>query len=248
MSVNNPYSQPHPRRPGYGSNLGGQVPGGPVRYPVPTGPGAAPVSRHNPGGGFSGGVRFALLYVVAIWAVFLLNSALFRGNLNYFGIHPLDPSSLWGIITAPLLHANLEHLISNTIPGAVFAFLIGFSGRRVFWEVTVIVVIVAGVGTWLLGGVGTNHIGASGVVYGWLAYLIVRGIFNRSLSQIITGAALGFFYSGLVFGLLPGTPGVSWQGHLFGAVGGVLAGLCITSDDPPALKARKQARTHNTGR
>lgn len=244
MSMNNPYSQSYPQRPGYGSNNLG----GPVQRPVPTGPGVSPTPRHNPGGGLRGGMRFALLYVVAIWAVFGLDSALPVVHLNNLGIHPRDPSSLTGILTAPLLHANLEHLISNTIPGAVFAFLIGFSGRRVFWEVTVIVVIVAGVGTWLLGGAGTNHIGASGVVYGWLAYLIVRGIFNRSLSQIITGAALGFFYSGLVFGLLPGTPGVSWQGHLFGAVGGVLAGLCITSDDPPELKARRQARARNTGR
>lgn len=242
--MSNPYSEPNFQPYSQAPSSTGM----PGQRPVPTGPGVSPATPHNPGGGFRGGVRFALLYVVAIWAVFLVNSGLFGGNLNYFGIHPLDPSSLWGIITAPLLHANMEHLISNSIPGAVFAFLIGFSGRRVFWEVTVIVVIVAGVGTWLFGGAGTNHIGASGVVYGWLAYLVLRGIFNRSLSQIITGAVLGFFYSGLVLGLLPGTPGVSWQGHLFGAVGGVLAGLCITSDDPPELKARRQARARNAGR
>lgn len=247
MSSNNPYSRPYPpRRSGhagvngaYGAPgaYGGRFPGSAVS-PRPTPPAPGRKSR----GGWGAGTRFALLYVGVIWAVFTANALMFGGRLNYFGIHPLDPSSLWGIATAPLLHANLEHLISNTVPGAVFAFLIGFSGKRVFWEVTVIVVIVAGAGTWLLGGAGTNHIGASGVVYGWLAYLVVRGIFNRSLSQIVTGVVLGFFYSGLVFGLLPGTPGVSWQGHLFGALGGVLAGLCITSDDPPALQSRRKAR------
>lgn len=246
MSFDNPYSR-NTGRPGFtgqgrGFNPYAAPPAGGIVQPRPAG---QQPSAHNPGGGWGGGVRYALGYVVVIWVVHLINVAVFGGALAYFGVHPLDPSSLWGILTAPLLHANFEHLISNTVPGAVFAFLIGFSGRRVFWEVTLIVVVVAGVGTWLLGGVGTNHIGASGVVYGWLAYLVVRGVFNRSLSQIVTGIILGFFYSGLVFGLLPGTPGVSWQAHLFGAIGGVLAGLCITSDDPPKLRARREARQLN---
>ena len=146
------------------------------------------------------------------------------------------------IVTAPLLHANLEHIVSNSLPGALFAYLVGYSGKRVFWEVTGLVVLIGGLGTWLLGGVGTNHIGASGLVYGWLTYLIVRGFFNRSLSQILTGLVLGFFYSGLIYGVLPGTEGVSWQAHLFGAVGGFVAGMGITSDDPPALAAKKQAK------
>ena len=92
--------------------------------------------------------------------------------------------------------------------------------------------LIAGVGTWLLGGPGTSHIGASGMVYGWLSYLIVRGIFNRSLTQFLVGLGLGFAYSGLIWGVLPIYEGVSWQGHLFGAIGGIVAGMVITSDDP----------------
>lgn len=186
------------------------------------------------------GLKLAGGFLATIWIVFILE--LVFPWLQAFGIHPLDVSSLPFIFTSPLLHANFEHIISNSIPGAIFAFLVGYSGKRVFWEVTTFVVIIGGLGTWLFGGVGTNHIGASGLVYGWLAYLIVRGFFNRSIGQIITGVVLGFFYSGLIFGLLPGTEGVSWQAHLFGAIGGFVAGMMITSDDPPKLAAKKQAK------
>ncbi|WP_018296201.1 rhomboid family intramembrane serine protease [Corynebacterium lubricantis] len=198
--------------------------------------------KHARSYGAKTGLTYAIGYLVVIWAVFFVDEIFFFGNLKAFGIHPLDPAGLPNIFTSPLLHANLEHLISNSIPGAIFCFIIGFSGHRVFWEVTGIVTVVGGAGVWLFGGIGTNHIGASGLVYGWLFYLVVRGIFNRSFRQILLGVVLGFAYSGLVWGMLPGTPGVSWQAHLFGAVGGVLAGMIITSDDPPALQAKRRAR------
>ena len=79
------------------------------------------------------------------------------------------------VLTAPLLHANLEHIVGNSVTGAIFAFLIGYSGKRVFWEVTTFATVFSGLGTWLFGGIGTNHLGASGVIYGWLIYLLVRG-------------------------------------------------------------------------
>lgn len=188
------------------------------------------------------GLTYAIGYVVVIWAVHLVNVIVFGGDLVYFGIHPLEPASLPFIFTSPILHVNFEHLISNTVPGAIFAFLVGYSGHRVFWEVTAFVVIVGGLGTWVLGGPGTNHVGASMLVYGWLAYLLVRGIFNRSASQIALGVVLGLTYSGLIWGVLPINEGVSWQAHLFGGLGGVAAGVLITSDDPPALQARKTVK------
>ena len=171
-------------------------------------------------------------FLVVEWVIHIINFLVFRNGLGQYGIHPLDFNGIWGIFTAPLLHANSEHLIGNSLPGAVFFFLIGLSGRKAWWEVTIIVVLIAGVGTWLLGGPGTSHIGASGMVYGWLSYLIVRGIFNRSLTQFLVGLGLGFAYSGLIWGVLPIYEGVSWQGHLFGAIGGIVAGMVITSDDP----------------
>lgn len=188
------------------------------------------------------GLTFALGYVAVLWLVHLVNTFIFGGALTNFGIHPLDFNGLLGIITSPFLHANFEHLISNSISGAIFCFLVGLSGRRAWWEVTLLVVLIGGIGTWLLGGPGTNHIGASGVVYGWWAYLLIRGIFNRSLGQIALGILLGIFYSGMIFGVLPIYEGVSWQAHLFGAAGGVLAGSVITSDDTKAQIARRKAK------
>lgn len=233
MSYNSPYSQFNyqPHQPGSSGSYGSMRPYG-----------ARPPVKHAKSYGAKTGFTYAIGYLVVIWAVHIVNVFFFGGWLVGFGIHPLDPASLPNIFTSPLLHANLEHLISNSIPGAIFCFIIGFSGHRVFWEVTGIATVVGGLGVWLLGGIGTNHIGASGLVYGWLAYLLVRGIFNRSFRQILLGLVLGFAYSGLVWGMLPGTPGVSWQAHLFGAVGGVLAGMFITSDDPPALQARRKAK------
>ena len=188
------------------------------------------------------GISHAVGFVVVIWAIFIINAFVFANNLNYFGIHPWDTSTLWHIITAPLLHGSWEHLIGNTSIGVVCAFLIGWSGKRVFWDVTIISTIVAGAFQWLFGGIGSTHIGAAGVIFGWLTYLVIRGIFNRSLSQILVGLALVFYYGGVFYGVLPSEPGISWQGHLGGAIGGFIAGACITSDDPPELKLRRAQR------
>lgn len=203
---------------------------------------APPPAPVSPKSRFRTGLKFAAGYLIVIWVAHVVNVFLFGSVLTYYGIHPLDISSVWHIFTSPLLHADLGHLISNSVPGAVFCFLIGISGARVWWEVFAFVVVIGGLGVWLFGGVGTNHIGASGLVYGWLGYLLVRGVFNRSFIQILLGLALGIFYSGLVWGLLPVTPGVSWQAHLFGAVGGIVAGMIITSDDPAALKEKRRQR------
>ncbi|MBI8988748.1 rhomboid family intramembrane serine protease [Corynebacterium sp. CCM 8863] len=184
-------------------------------------------------------MRLTIGWVIAIWGVFLLN-ILSGGYLNSFGIRPLDPAFLPTILSAPFLHADFAHIMGNTTVGVVAAFLIGLSGKRTFFEVTMICMVVGGLGAWLLGGVGTNHIGASGVVYGWMSYLMVRGFYNRSLGQILVGVILVFSFSGMVYGFLP-QAGLSWQGHLFGAVGGVIAGATITSDDP----VRRTPRTRD---
>ncbi len=226
------FQNPHPRPQGFPASM------------APARSEAKRTVRHR----VRTGLSFAAGYVIVIWAVHLVNTFAFGGLLTFFGVHPLDPGALWQIFTAPLLHGSFGHLISNTVPGAIFSFLIGMSGARVWWEVTAVVVVVGGAGVWLLGGVGTNHIGASGLVYGWLAYLIVRGIFNRSLGQIVVGVFLGMAYSGLVWGVLPGAEGISWQAHLFGAVGGFGAGVFITSDDPPALRAKRQQKRLQRGR
>ena len=227
MTTSGPFGQQHSHEPN-------------PFQPRPAGPGAGQRPVLNKGdsknytrtGRLKTAASLTVGFLAVEWIIHIINFLFFGSELGQYGIHPLDFNGIWGIFTAPLLHANFEHLIGNSLPGAIFCFLIGLSGRKAWWEVTIIVVLIAGIGTWLLGGPGTSHIGASGMVYGWLAYLIVRGIFNRSLGQFLVGIGLGFAYSGLIWGVLPIYEGVSWQGHLFGAIGGIVAGMVITSDDP----------------
>ena len=194
-------------------------------------PAPRPVQPVAKKAGWRFGLRYAIWFVVVIWVVFILE-VLTGGYLAEFGIHPLDVASLPFIFASPLLHADAGHIMSNTLPGALFALLVAMSGRRVFWEVTVLCVIIGGLGTWFFGGIGTNHIGASGLIYGWLGYLLIRGFFNKSIVQIAVGVVLFFLYGGLIWGVLPQGVGISWQGHLFGFLAGAGCGIWLKSDDP----------------
>ncbi|MBC7631733.1 rhomboid family intramembrane serine protease [Aeromicrobium sp.] len=161
-------------------------------------------------------------FVAVLYVIEMIDTTL-SGRLDRYGVHPRSVGGIDGIVFAPLLHGGWGHLIANTVPLLVLGFLVALSGARTWVRVTAIVWVVGGAGVWLFAGSGTNHIGASGVVFGWLAYLIVRGIFTRSLRQIALGVVVLLTYGGVLWGVLPGRPGVSWQGHLFGAVAGALA-------------------------
>ena len=182
----------------------------------------------------------ALLYVIEAW------DAVNHQELNADGIRLLESDGLWGIIWAPLLHANWEHLIANTGPALVLGFLVTLAGMSRFIYATAIVWILGGFGTWLIGNIGappgveTNHIGASGLIFGWLTFLIVFGFFTRKAWQIIVGIVVLFIYGGVLLGALPGTFGVSWQGHLCGGIAGVFAAYVLSG---PERKAREKRRT-----
>ena len=158
-----------------------------------------------------------------------------------------------GIIFAPLLHSNWDHLIANTIPALILGFLMTLAGLSRFIFATAIIWILGGFGTWLIGNIGThcpyvgvscetNHIGASGLIFGWLAFLIVFGFFTRTVWEIVVGVVVLFIYGGVLLGVLPGTPGVSWQGHLCGAVAGVIAAYLLSGPERKAREARKRGR------
>lgn len=163
--------------------------------------------------------------VAAMWLLELID--LIPGiDLDRWGIRPRTVSGLVGIPLAPFLHAGLGHLIANTIAFLVLGFLIAASGTQRIIQVTVIVTIVAGLGVWLTGGAGSVHLGASGVVFGYLTYLVTRGFFQRHAGLIVMGILVFLVYGGILWGLLP-RPGISWQGHLFGAIGGIVAAWLI---------------------
>jgi membrane associated rhomboid family serine protease len=181
-----------------------------------------------------------LTFVALLYLVEAVNSA-DHGKLSQDdGVHPRQASGLWGVIWAPALHANWGHLAGNTMPVLVLGFLTLLSGIGRGLAVTAVVWVVAGLGQWLSGGSHTSHVGASVLIFGWLAYLLVRGLFNRSPWQILLGVVLFAAYGSALWGVLPTQPNVSWQGHLFGAVGGVLAAAAFApakNKPKPALPA-----------
>jgi membrane associated rhomboid family serine protease len=184
-------------------------------------------------------------FVVLLYVIELVDS-LSGHQLDSNGIRPLETDGLTGIVVAPLLHSNWEHLIANTVPALVLGFLMTLAGLARFIWATVIIWILGGLGTWLIGNVGapygveTNHIGASGLIFGWLTFLIVFGIFTRTAWEIAVGVAVLFVYGGILLGVLPGTFGVSWQGHLCGAIAGVLAAYVLSGPERKARQLRKR--------
>ena len=184
-----------------------------------------------------------LLYVIEIF------DQLSGHSLDHNGIRPLETDGLGGILFAPLLHANWEHLVANTVPALVLGFLVSLAGMARFVWATAIIWILGGVGTWLIGNVGagpyeTNHIGASGLIFGWLTFLLVFGFFVRSAWQITVGIVVLFFYGGILWGVLPGTFGVSWQGHLCGAIAGVIAAYLLSKPEREARERKRNRPPH----
>jgi membrane associated rhomboid family serine protease len=149
-----------------------------------------------------------------------------NGRLDRFGIRPRHLSGLDGVLFSPFLHNGFRHLIANTIPFAVLGLFIAVGGAQRFASVTVIVGLIGGLGTWLTGSYYSVHVGASGLVFGYLTYLVARGFFDRKVAFIVGGVAVMLLYGGVLWGLLP-SPGVSWQGHMFGAIGGIAAAALL---------------------
>jgi membrane associated rhomboid family serine protease len=183
------------------------------------------------------GLIVIAVMVGVMWAVEVVD--LVPGtSFDRWGVRPRSLRGLFGIAFAPFLHVSFGHLIANTIPFVVLGVAIAVSGIRQIVEVTVIVTVVSGLGIWLFGGAATVHLGASGLVFGYLTYLAARGVFARNLWWVLGGLVVLAFYGSLLWGVLP-TPRVSWLGHLFGAIGGVLAAWILhgESDTPSATPA-----------
>lgn len=173
-----------------------------------------------------------LLYLVEVVDVIL------PADLDLGGIVSREFSGLDGVLWSPLLHYGWDHLIANTVPVLLFAFLAMSSGISQWVAVTSTIWLFSGLAVWLLGPPNALTVGASGLAFGWLAYLLVRGVFNRAAGQLVLAAILLFLYGGMLFGVLPGERGVSWQGHLFGALAGVLAAWLVARADRGSAPGR----------
>ncbi len=164
--------------------------------------------------------------VIVLWTIELANS-LMNNTLNNLGIRPRNILGLQGILFAPFLHGSWRHLISNTFPLVILSWLIMARDRSEWITVTVLTAIASGVGTWLFGGAATVHIGASGVVFGYFGFLVARAYFERSLGSIAISLLVLALFGGMIWGILPVQVGISWEGHLFGLLGGIAAAWTI---------------------
>ena len=158
----------------------------------------------------------------AAWVSFVA-TLLSGGALLTYGIVPRTVLGLRGILFAPFLHANLNHLVANTIPFVLLGWLVMLRDSRHFGRVTIAAMLGSGLLSWALGAPGSIHIGASGVIFGYLGFLMVSGWYARTFASIALSVGVTLAWGSLVFGVLPTVPGVSWQGHLGGFIGGVLA-------------------------
>jgi len=178
--------------------------------------------------------------VAIMWVIEIIDQILFvkagvgLTPIDSYGIYPRSVSGLKGILFAPFLHGGWDHIISNTVPFAAMGGLIFLSrGLKGFLVVSGLIALLAGLGTWAIGNLFTTnnavHIGASGVIFGYLGFLLAAGIFERSISSIVIAVVVGAAYGGVIAGVLPGTPGISWEGHLMGFLGGVWVAYYLSS-------------------
>ena len=167
-------------------------------------------------------IRFAAAAIAILWLVYFLNLILVV-DLRIYGIMPRNTDGLWGIAAAPFLHADLQHLTANS--GILFILLavsLSYSQAQTL-KALLIITLLGGTLVWLLGRGGSIHIGASGIIFGLIGYLMFLGLFRRSWKAVMISMVISLLYGGALYSLLIYVPGISWSGHLFGFLAGVTA-------------------------
>ncbi|MCE5267880.1 MAG: rhomboid family intramembrane serine protease [Planctomycetaceae bacterium] len=172
-----------------------------------------------------------LIFVGVLWAVFLVR--LVFPQIDSLGIVPRTLTGLVGVVASPFLHANFQHLLSNTFPLLILLALLAGSQAR-SWEIVLDVALLGGLLLWLVGR-NANHIGASGLIFGLIVFLIVSGFRERRPVPLMVAILVGFLYGGtLLWAILPlAGPGVSWDGHLCGAAAGATVAYMLTRSSAP---------------
>ena len=176
-------------------------------------------------------------FIALIWLVWLVNAVLFQGALHAFGIRPRATGGLIGLPLHPLLHGDLPHVIHNSIGIALFGTLVYLREERHFWIVTLLGTLLGGLGVWLFAR-PLIHIGASSVIFAYFGYLVSAGLFERRVGSLILSIAVFLLWGSVLLGVLPLQAGISWEGHLFGFLAGVVAAR--------ALARRRAPRTPRT--
>jgi membrane associated rhomboid family serine protease len=186
--------------------------------------------------GYGRALQLLLALVLLMWGLEVVDAVL-DNRLDRYGIEPREVDGLDGVVAAPFLHVGFGHLAANTVPFVVMGLVIALEGPLRLLGVTAIAALVSGLGTWLIAPADTIHLGASGVVFGYATYLIARGWFTRRLAEIAIGVVVALVWGGALLAGLQPQEGISWQGHLFGAIGGVVAARIFS--EPRAAPPRR---------
>lgn len=176
--------------------------------------------------------EFKILFVAItiFWAVEIADLVVFNGGLDRYGIQPHSIIGLRGIVFAPFLHGGFPHLIANTIPFLTLGWLTMIQATKDFFVASIMSALIGGAGVWLFGSPQSVHIGASILIYGYLGFLLLRGYFQKNFPSIALSIFVAIAYGGFIWGVFPSQMGVSWQGHLFGFIGGAIAAKMVTPE------------------
>jgi membrane associated rhomboid family serine protease len=185
--------------------------------------GTAPTSRRERA---KGAAVVMACWVALLWVLEIIDVAS-RHALDTFGVSPREIGELRDVVPAAFVHFGFDHLAANSVPLLVLGFLVALSGRRRLLAVVTVIILASGLGVWLTAPEHSTTAGASGVVFGLLGYLLIRGFVNRNAGDLVVGLLVGVVYGSVLWGVLPTAAGVSWQGHLFGLVGGVTAAFAL---------------------
>ncbi|WP_244520901.1 rhomboid family intramembrane serine protease [Aliiruegeria lutimaris] len=173
--------------------------------------------------------RWLAILMVVIWAVEVVNLLTGYALNGLLGLRPRSLGGLDGILFMPVLHGSLGHAAANTLPLIVFGSLLAVSARKLALGATAIIVGLGGLGVWLFGS-SAVHIGASGLIFGWFGFLLARGIVEKRLVPLLVTVGVALAYGAMIWGVLPGQSGVSWESHFFGAAAGVLAAFFLRTE------------------
>lgn len=175
-------------------------------------------------------LRVLLGFLALFWILEILDFFVFNNGLDRYGIQPKNILGLRGILFAPFLHGGFGHLIANTIPFLTLGWLTMIQETSDFYIVSFLGTLIGGLGVWLFAAPDSIHIGASILIYSYLGFLLFRGYFQKNIPSIALSLVVTIFYGGLVWGVFPAQIGVSWQGHLFGFIGGAVAAKLIAKE------------------
>jgi membrane associated rhomboid family serine protease len=170
--------------------------------------------------------------VAIMWIVEAINSVDSNHLSMSDGIYARNLDHIWAIFTAPFLHFSFQHLIANTVPFVFMGVIIALQGARRLLLVTLVIIVIGGLGTWLIAPANSDTAGASGVVFGYATYLFARGFFDRSVLEVLTGAVVGVVWGGALLSSIVPHYGISWQGHACGAIGGIVAAYLLRRPSP----------------